>query len=379
MNRPLSWFGLRSRLVILSMLTIVPVMVVSQLALQPWISGSVAAVALAALLAGQYLATNGWYRQRAHLLDSLVASEILAGPVDDTTLFAKLDEALRAVKDETNTQMERYSTQVFEAAHDVTNAVALTNQGVSHLKSETEKLSHAMEEMLSTAHSVSANAHDASQAATEAEGSAHQGVELLNQTTQSITTLANQVEASSSVIKELARDSDNIGAILDVIKGIAEQTNLLALNAAIEAARAGEQGRGFAVVADEVRSLASRTHVSTQEIEKMIQRLQSAAQSAVSSMDGGHEIAQQSVDQVASANSALNVINAAVARIKNMNTQIASAAEEQSAVTAEIKGNVEVIDDVNELTIETLDGLNSIGDKLNAIAQDMQHSLNTAN
>ena len=109
----------------------------------------------------------------------------------------------------------------------------------------------------------------------------------------------------------------------------------------------------------------------------MIQRLQQAAQSAVSSMDGGHEIAQQSVDQVASANSALHSINAAVARIKNMNTQIASAAEEQSAVTAEIKGNVEVIDDVNELTIETLDGLNSIGDKLNAIAQDMQHSLDS--
>ena len=377
MKKLLSGLGLRSRLVILSILTIVPVIVVSQLALQPWISAAVAAVALAALLAGQYLATNGWYRQRAHLLDSLVASEILAGPVDDATLFAQLDEALRGVEDETNAQMERYSTQVFEAAHDVTNAVALTNQGVSHLKSETEKLSHAMEEMLSTAHSVSANAHDASQAATEAEGSAHQGVELLNQTTQSINTLANQVEASSSVIKELARDSDNIGAILDVIKGIAEQTNLLALNAAIEAARAGEQGRGFAVVADEVRSLASRTHVSTQEIEKMIQRLQQAAQSAVSSMDGGHEIAQQSVDQVASANSALHSINAAVARIKNMNTQIASAAEEQSAVTAEIKGNVEVIDDVNELTIETLDGLNSIGDKLNAIAQDMQHSLDS--
>jgi methyl-accepting chemotaxis protein len=379
MKKLLTRLGLRSRLVIVSLLAVIPLGVASQMSLAGWMVGTAGGVSLFVLLFGQYLATRDWYSQRTRLLDSLMASDSLAGPVNDDVLFAKLEEALAGADDESNAQLARYATQVHEAAHDVTNAVALTNQGVSHLKTETEKLSRAMEEMVSTAHSVSANAHDATQAASEAEGSAHQGLELLTQTTQSINTLANQVEASSSVIKELARDSDNIGAILDVIKGIAEQTNLLALNAAIEAARAGEQGRGFAVVADEVRSLASRTQVSTQEIEKMIQRLQQAAQSAVSSMDGGHEIAQQSVQQVAKANTALHTINAAVERIKNMNTQIASAAEEQSAVTAEIKGNVEVIDDVNELTMETLDGLNTIGDKLNAVAQDLQHSLENAN
>ena len=375
MKMLVSWLGMRSRLVILILLTVIPAGVVSQMPLAPWVQGAVALAALLVLLAGQYLTTAAWYRHRAQLLDSLMARDMLAGNVDDVTLFTQLQQALTGNDEDANAQIDRYATQVYEAAHDVTNSVALTNQGVSHLKSETEKLSHAMEEMLSTAHSVSANAHDASQAANEAEGNAREGLQLLNQTTTSINTLANQVEESSSVIKELARDSDNIGAILDVIKGIAEQTNLLALNAAIEAARAGEQGRGFAVVADEVRSLASRTQVSTQEIEKMIQRLQQAAQSAVASMDGGHEIAQQSVDQVAKANTALHAITSAVERIKNMNTQIASAAEEQSAVTAEIKGNVEVIDDVNELTIETLDGLNGIGDKLNAIAQDMQDSI----
>ena len=375
MTKLLTRMGLRSRLVILSLSTITPLGVATQFVSSPWQMMIVCGLGLVVLMAGQYLVTRGWYARRCQLLDTLMAHEHLAGPVDDTCLFETIDTVIHRAAGEANARNAHYATQVAEAAHDVTNSVALTNQGVSHLKSETEKLNQSMQEMLSTAQSVSSNAHDASVAATEAEGSAHQGVELLNQTTVSINTLANQVEASSSVIKELARDSDNIGAILDVIKGIAEQTNLLALNAAIEAARAGEQGRGFAVVADEVRSLASRTHHSTQEIENMIQRLQQAAQSAVNSMDGGHEIAQQSVDQVTRANDALHTITAAVARIKHMNTQIASAAEEQSAVTAEIKGNVEVIDDVNELTMETLDGLNAIGDKLDAIAQEMQHSL----
>ena len=375
MKKRVPWLGLRSRLLVLALLTVVPVIVLTQMPVDTRLLGAIALIAMLVLIGGQYMATAGWYQQRAALLDTLMARDMLEGKVSDDVLFGQVHTALDDIDQEARTNLERYSTQVIEAANDVTNSVALTNQGVSHLKTETEKLSHAMEEMLSTATSVSNNAHDASQAANEAEGNARKGLEILEQTTSSISTLASQVEQSSSVIKELARDSDNIGAILDVIKGVAEQTNLLALNAAIEAARAGEQGRGFAVVADEVRSLASRTHKSTQEIEKMIQRLQQAAQSAVSSMDGGHEIAQQSVDQVTRANKALHAITAAVERIKNMNTQMASAAEEQSTVTAEIKGNVEVIDDVNELTIETLDGLNSIGDKLTDIAQDMQHNL----
>ena len=281
--------------------------------------------------------------------------------------------ALQNREDDLMGQLDHIASQVDSLAHDVTNSIALTNQGVSHQKKETEKLTHAMSEMLTTAESVSSNAQDASQAANDAENSAREGQSILHKTTQAITELAEQVEESSSVIANLARDSDSIGAILDVIKGIAEQTNLLALNAAIEAARAGEQGRGFAVVADEVRSLASRTHQSTSEIESMIQRLQQAAQSATATMAGGHEIAQNSVKQVTQAVSALNAITTAVERIKIMNTQIASAAEEQSAVTQEVKNNVETIDDVSELTIETLDGLNQTGHKMEQLGSTIRH------
>ena len=374
MEKLLSWLGMRSRLVFITLLTVTPVAVVSQLAVAPWILLTVAALAAFALLAGQFFATSGWYKQRGRLLDAMAVKGLANDRLSDAELISQTIDALVATDADAQARSAQIAGQVSEAATDVTNSAALTTQGVSHLKTETEKLSHAMEEMLTTAQTVSAHAHDASLAANEAEGNAHEGLKILTATHTAISHLASQVEGSTSVIKELASDSDNIGRILDVIKGIAEQTNLLALNAAIEAARAGEQGRGFAVVADEVRSLASRTHESTQEIENMIQRLQQAAQSAVSSMDGGREIAQQSVEQVGQANNALRAISAAVERIRNMNTQIASAAEEQSAVTAEVKGNVETINDVNELTIETLDGLNRIGDQLNKIAIEIQYN-----
>jgi methyl-accepting chemotaxis protein len=291
---------------------------------------------------------------------------------DDLRLLHTVQEALLNRDEDLVTHLDQIANEVDNLAHDVTNSIALTNQGVNHQKKETEKLNHAMAEMLTAAESVSSSAHDASEAATKAEDNAREGQAILHKTTEAINDLAQQVEQSTNVITNLARDSDSIGAILDVIKGIAEQTNLLALNAAIEAARAGEQGRGFAVVADEVRSLASRTHQSTSEIESMIQRLQQAAQSATQTMSGGHEIAQSSVQQVSQAVGALNAIASAVERIKIMNTQIASAAEEQSAVTQEVKNNVEAIDEVSELTIETLDGLNQTGHNMENLGNNIR-------
>ncbi|QKQ28087.1 hypothetical protein HUE57_18690 [Candidatus Reidiella endopervernicosa] len=173
---------------------------------------------------------------------------------------------------------------------------------------------------------------------------------MVEHTIDVINTLASEVEHAASVIHTLEQESADIGTVLDVIRGIAEQTNLLALNAAIEAARAGEQGRGFAVVADEVRSLASRTQTSTQEIDEMISRLQSGAADAVKAMESSSNQAQAGVEQAAEAGSSLDAITNAVAQINDMNTQIASAGEEQSAVAEEINRNIVTISSVADET-----------------------------
>ncbi len=176
---------------------------------------------------------------------------------------------------------------------------------------------------------------------------------MVQQTSEEISHIANTVDAATQAIRQLDADSVNIGTVLDVIRGIAEQTNLLALNAAIEAARAGEQGRGFAVVADEVRTLASRTQQSTQDIQEMIERLQSGAKQAVTAMETGHEQAQGGVEQASRAGQSLLAITQAVTSINDMNQQIASAAEEQSAVAAEINQNVANITEIADQTSES--------------------------
>lgn len=244
------------------------------------------------------------------------------------------------------------SEKLTTSSHQLARTTQQTEQGVEKQLSETTQVASAMEEMTATVQEVARNAVNASNAAVTADAEAETGKNIVTRAMDEINQLASEVENAANVIHELENDSNSIGDVLSVIQGIAEQTNLLALNAAIEAARAGEQGRGFAVVADEVRTLASRTQNSTLEIQQTIERLQARAKQAVSVMDNGRKQAVSSVEQASSANASITTISGRIDTISDMNNQIASAAEEQTAVAEEINRNISNISAVaNETSV----------------------------
>ncbi|WP_439899514.1 methyl-accepting chemotaxis protein [Pseudomonas reactans] len=207
-----------------------------------------------------------------------------------------------------------------------------------------------MNEMAATVQEVARNAEEASEAAVAADQQAREGDKVVGEAIAQIERLATEVGHSTVAMGDLKRESDKIGSVLDVIKSVAQQTNLLALNAAIEAARAGEAGRGFAVVADEVRSLAQRTQKSTEEIEELIVGLQSGTQQVATIMDNSRGLTDSSVELTRRAGSALASITRTVSTIQAMNSQIATAAEQQSAVAEEINRSVLNVRDVSEQT-----------------------------
>ena len=235
-----------------------------------------------------------------------------------------------------------------QVVHEVSSVVEQTQGGVQQQRQETERVATAINEMTATVQEVASNANLAADSAQQADDNAQTGKRVVSDTVQSINDLASEIETGANVVYKLEKDAEAIGTVLDVIKGIAEQTNLLALNAAIEAARAGEQGRGFAVVADEVRTLASRTQQSTEEIQNMIESLQVQAREAVKAITLGQEKANTSVDNASNAGSALNSITDSVSTISSMNLQIATASEEQSHVAEEINRNIVNISQVAE-------------------------------
>ena len=241
---------------------------------------------------------------------------------------------------------------------------------------KTDQLATAMHEMAATAGNVADNAASAAQAAEEADHAASQGEAVMQTTINTINGMSQEIENTASVIHQLDEDSRRISTVLEVIRNIAEQTNLLALNAAIEAARAGEQGRGFAVVADEVRTLARRTADSTAEINKIIDMVLSGTQNAVDAIGKGRAFSSESVDQVAKAGSMLQRITSAIGEIHSMNQQIATAAEQQTSVAEEISRNLNDIKEIatgnNQDAERTLQASQQLHTISSALSQHLQ-------
>jgi len=244
-------------------------------------------------------------------------------------------------------EVGRVTAEVESAARGMAAMAETNDQLISSEHAAVDQVTTAATEMSAAVHEVALNAQNASDAARAAETQSRQGASVVSSTIQSIRQLAGEVEGASQTIGALAEETASIGAVLEVIRGIAEQTNLLALNAAIEAARAGEQGRGFAVVADEVRALAARTQASTKDIQARIERLQSGVDKAVQAMQTGSDKARDSVERASGVDQVLAETSVSVQRINDMAAQIATACEEQSSVTEEIARNITDIRDLS--------------------------------
>ncbi len=265
------------------------------------------------------------------------------------------------------------SVQVVGETNDMSRRASEVDKLASGQREETEQVATAMTEMTTTAHDISNNANQAADSAKEADDNAKNANSIVVSAARSVEALAEEISQANSVISDLEGDVKNISSSLEVIQDIAEQTNLLALNAAIEAARAGEQGRGFAVVADEVRKLASRTQESTGDIHKMIEQLKSASDAAVSAMNSSQDRSQSTVDEANAASKALDQVQQSILTIMDMNALIATATEEQSIVGQEISERIVVISDQSassaSLANENRSGSKVLNGKANELSE----------
>ncbi|WP_164503459.1 methyl-accepting chemotaxis protein [Pleionea sediminis] len=268
-------------------------------------------------------------------------------------------------------QVKSTSSRLNKDADTVSRASAEIAHGTQTTSSRIEQTATAVTQMTSTVQEVAQNAIGAAESASQADSSAQNGRNVMQTTIRTINALSDEVSKASNVIQKLEEDTNSVGTVLDVIRGIAEQTNLLALNAAIEAARAGEQGRGFAVVADEVRNLAQRTQESTAEIQQIIENVQTGAKDAVAAMEQGRESTSTCVDQANQAGASLDEITSAVNEIHMKNTQIATAAEEQTTVAEDISLNVNEISESTSEIHESVRKFNELSSSLAEMAEEL--------
>ena len=295
----------------------------------------------------------------------------ISGKSDFSWMAFELDSARKNVANLVHTLIGGVD-QLNTATQNMTTISKETVSGVLKQQEETDQVATAMNEMTASVQEVARTATSAAGAARNADNEAKAGKQVVLETMQSIDTLASEVEKAAVTLSELEADIGNIGAIVDVIRGITEQTNLLALNAAIEAARAGEHGRGFAVVADEVRTLAARTQSSTHEIEEMVNRLQQGARAAVKVMNESRESAKTSVEKAASAGSALDSITAMITTMDEMSTQISDAANEQSSVAENINRGIVNISQIADHTADGARATSEAVDTLSSLSSQLQ-------
>jgi methyl-accepting chemotaxis protein len=300
----------------------------------------------------------------SHRLTDTSNDEIGALATAVNAMLDKFGSSLGEVFETTN--------QLKGVAAQITSVSSQTAEAADQQRTETDAVATAINALESTALQVREGATSAADASIEADSTANEGAATTQEAINGIHALVTEIEGAAKVIERLDERSQSVGGVLDVIKSIAEQTNLLALNAAIEAARAGESGRGFAVVADEVRTLATRSHESTQEIERIVEQLQLGARDAVSAMARAKHSAEERREQVETADSGLKLIAEHVVRIRKLNVHMASAADEQSTVTQDVSRNVVKISELAERTATDAEQTTSVSNSLLALSDRLE-------